>query len=142
MNCFDCNRYNLQSRRQAQIQVQLSVNEGNMTFCICIFLCHGVKLFSTIRKPKGGVMRLNLSEEDIFFIAGDARKVAINCETGTLWVTQPNDRKDHILRAGESFNATSRVKWLWRRLQRPLLGFQSLPRMQPSPLSAYSTPTL
>ncbi len=53
-------------------------------------------------------MKINLSGNEIFFIDGDSRDVLIRCDTGTLWVTQPNDGRDHILYKGKTFNVTQK----------------------------------
>ncbi|MCP4023835.1 MAG: DUF2917 domain-containing protein [Desulfobacteraceae bacterium] len=55
-------------------------------------------------------MKINLSKDEIFFIDGDARGVSIRCDDGFLWVTQPNDSRDHILRIGKTFNVTRKGK--------------------------------
>ena len=55
-------------------------------------------------------MKINLSKNEIFFIDGDARDISIRCDAGSLWITQPNDDRDHILHIGNALNVTQKGK--------------------------------
>ncbi len=55
-------------------------------------------------------MRIDLFKDKVFCIDVDARGVSINCDRGSLWVTQPNDNRDHILRTGKTVHLTQKGK--------------------------------
>jgi hypothetical protein len=46
--------------------------------------------------PAGSLLRLD----------GDSRGRLIHCRQGALWVTQPGDAEDHVVRVGEAFTVT------------------------------------
>jgi len=46
-------------------------------------------------------MTLPLEQAAFYQLSGDRRGAEIRCSRGALWVTQPGDPTDHILRAGE-----------------------------------------
>ena len=48
-------------------------------------------------------MELSLEKNILVTFEGDARDLNLICLDGTVWVTQRNDPKDHIIRTGTSF---------------------------------------
>ncbi|HEY6873386.1 MAG TPA: DUF2917 domain-containing protein [Geobacteraceae bacterium] len=48
-------------------------------------------------------MVIFLSKSELISIIGDSQGLSIQCSDGIVWVTQPNDRKDHFLGSGEEF---------------------------------------
>ncbi len=71
-------------------------------------------------------MKINLSKDEIFFIDGDARGVSISCDSGFLWVTQPNDDRDHILRIGKAFNINQKGKVAVVAFKNSIVSFSKL----------------
>lgn len=49
------------------------------------------------------IMDLVLNTGEIISIDGDARNLTVSCLSGALWMTQPEDPKDYIIRPGEKF---------------------------------------
>jgi hypothetical protein len=47
-----------------------------------------------------------LTGKDLFKLSGDARGTEIVSAGGILWVTQPNDVQDYLLRPGEGVKIT------------------------------------
>lgn len=48
-------------------------------------------------------MDLNLRQGEIVSLEGDARGVRLRCTGGLLWITQPGDSNDYLLRGGREF---------------------------------------
>lgn len=48
-----------------------------------------------------GKVKLNLSSEGVFRLDGDMRGLQIVCRSGVLRISQADDERDHILRAGD-----------------------------------------
>lgn len=71
-------------------------------------------------------MKINLSKNETFFINENARDVSIRCNSGSLWVTQPNDEQDHILRNGEVFTTTQKGKVVVLAIRDSIVSFSKL----------------
>ena len=71
-------------------------------------------------------MKINLSKNEIFSLYGDARDVSILCDAGFLWVTQPNDGRDHILYNGKTLNVTQKGKVIVVALKDSIVQFTKL----------------
>ena len=48
-------------------------------------------------------MQLQLQKEEMVVIKGDARRLSILCTSGSIWITQDQDKDDHIVKRGEMF---------------------------------------
>ena len=48
-------------------------------------------------------MQFLLPKNALFRIDGDARGLTLRCVKGALWITQPDDRVDHVLRQDMQF---------------------------------------
>ena len=75
--------------------------------CICsIHIMDGI-LKTILINPHPGkrdkTMELSLSRNELFRIGGDARGVVVKCNQGSLWITQPEDHRDHVLNQRERF---------------------------------------
>lgn len=51
-------------------------------------------------------VELKLPSNELLKVDGDMRDMQIVCQRGRLWITQVDDDKDYILRAGERFVVT------------------------------------
>lgn len=71
-------------------------------------------------------MKINLSRNEIFFIDGDTRDISIGCETGSLWITQSNDYRDHILQIGKTHNVTQKGKVIVMAMTDSIVKFSKL----------------
>ncbi|BCR03659.1 hypothetical protein DESUT3_07280 [Desulfuromonas versatilis] len=53
-------------------------------------------------------MDMLLREGEILTLQGDARGVRLRCADGVLWITQPGDSNDYLLRNGREFTVARR----------------------------------
>jgi hypothetical protein len=53
-------------------------------------------------------MTLPLERAGFCRLSGDRRGARIRCSRGSLWVTQPGDPLDYVLRAGDGLTVTRR----------------------------------
>jgi len=53
-------------------------------------------------------MEILLPEHETMSIEPVPENLRIVCRSGRIWLTQSNDSRDFLLRAGESFNASRR----------------------------------
>jgi Protein of unknown function (DUF2917) len=51
-------------------------------------------------------MIIFLSKNELISIIGDTQGVSFRCNEGVVWVTQPNDQKDHFISSGEEFTVS------------------------------------
>jgi len=52
------------------------------------------------------ITEITLAKYKLWSIDGDRRGDVISCLSGTLWITQEGDLKDHVLETGRSFWVT------------------------------------
>ena len=62
-------------------------------------------------------MQLTLKKEEFVVISGDARSLSILCTMGALWITQDEDRNDHILKGGQVFTVDRKGQIMLQALQ-------------------------
>ena len=48
-------------------------------------------------------VQVSLAPGQVFALDGDKRGFEILCQRGQLWITQVDDREDHLLASGEKF---------------------------------------
>jgi hypothetical protein len=58
------------------------------------------------RKTRQPANEVNIGARSTFHLLGNHRGDRIDVLTGLIWVTQPGDTEDHLLRRGESFVIT------------------------------------
>lgn len=68
-------------------------------------------------------MDIVLNQGEVICIDGDNRGLTFCCQQGQLWITQPNDSRDHILAPQQRFVATSKGRIAVTALQDAQLQF-------------------
>ncbi len=55
-------------------------------------------------------MKYVISKNEMIFLDGNPAEISIQCEEGTLWVTQAGDAYDHIIKQSEIFQVKGKGK--------------------------------